>query len=86
MEQIKGNFKEREIIYIAQYLKHKALYIVGTGEQLSECLSKHCYNIKNRPDKSELAKYYHENCDINLNLNVTILEIYKNFNSAWLEH
>ena len=76
MEKIKGigNFKERWIIYIAQYLKHKALYIVGTREQLSEHFSKDCYDIRNKPDKSDLAKYYHKNCDVNLNLNVTILE------------
>ena len=58
MEKIKGtgNCKEREIIYAAQCSKHKVLYIGHTGEQLSERFSKHCYDIKNRPDNIELAK------------------------------
>ena len=59
-----GNCKEREVIYIAQCIKHTALYIGGTGEKLSEHFSKHCY-IRNRPGNREHAKYYHENFDIN---------------------
>ena len=51
-----GNCKEREIIYAAPCSKHKIVYIGHTGEQLSERLSKHCYNITNGPDNSELAK------------------------------
>ena len=50
-EKIKGtgNCKGREIIYATQSSKHKVLYIGHTGEQLSECFSKHRYNIKHRP-------------------------------------
>ena len=75
-EKIKGtgNCKEREIIYAAQCSKHKVLYIGHTGEQLSERFSKHCYNFKNRPDNSELAKHFHENHNLSDHLNVTILE------------
>ena len=36
--------------------------------------SKHRYDIKNRPDNSEPAKYFHESHNINDNLNVTILQ------------
>ena len=58
-EKIKGtgNCKEREIIYAAQYFKHK-VYIGHTGEQLSQRFSKHCYGIKNRPDNSKLANIF----------------------------
>ena len=75
-EKIKGtgNCKEREIIYAAQCSKHKVLYIRHTGEQLAERFSKHRYDIKNRPDNSELAKHFHESHNLNNDLNVTILQ------------
>ena len=75
-EKIKGtgNCKEREIIYVAQCSKHKVLYTGHTGEQLSERFSKHRYDIKNRPDNSELAKHFHESHNLNDDLNVTILQ------------
>ena len=75
-EKIKGtgNCKEREIIYAAQCSKHKVLNIGHTGEQLSERFSKHRYDIKNRPDNSELAKHSHESHNLNNDLNVTILQ------------
>ena len=69
-----GNCKEREIIYAAQCSKYKVLYIGHTGEQLAESLSKHCYDIKNRPDNSELAKHFYESNNLNNDLNVTILQ------------
>ena len=75
-EKIKGtgDCKEREIIYAAQCSKHKVLYIGHTGEQLSERFSKHCYDIKNRPDNSELSNHFHENHNLSDHLNITILE------------
>ena len=69
-----GNCKERETIYVAQCFKHKVLYIGHTGEQLPEHFSKHRYYIKNRPDDSELAKYFKENHNLKDDLNVTILQ------------
>ena len=62
-EKIKGtgNCKEREIIYAAQCSKDKVLYIGHTGEQLSECFSKH-------------AKHFHESHNLNNDINVTILQ------------
>ena len=47
-------------------------YILDTGEQLSESFSKQSYDIKNRPDNSNLANLFHESHNINDNLNVTI--------------
>ena len=55
-------------------LKHKLLYIRHTGEQLSQRFSKHRYDIKNRPDNSELVKHFHESHNLNYDLNVTILQ------------
>ena len=53
-----GNCKEKEIIYAAQCSKYNFLYIGDTGEQLAQRFSKHCYDIKNRPDNSDLAKNF----------------------------
>ena len=39
-----------------------------------ERFSKHRHDIKNRPDNSELAKYYHEIHNLNNDLNKTILQ------------
>ena len=55
-----GNCNEREMIYAAQCSKHRVLYIEHTGEQLSEHFRKHRYDIKSRPDNSELEKRFHE--------------------------
>ena len=41
---------------------------------ISEHFSKHCYDIKNRPESSKLAKYFHKYYNINDNLHVIILE------------
>ena len=75
-EKIKdtGNCNEKEIVYAAQYFKHKVLYIGHKGEQLSERFSKHCYSTKNKPENSDLGKHFHESHNINDNLNVTILQ------------
>ena len=82
MKKIKGtgNCKEREIIYAGRRSEHKILYTRHTGEQLSELISKHRYDTKNRPDNNELAKHLHESRNINDNLNVTILQ--KNIKTA----
>ena len=75
-EKVKGtgSCKKREIIYTAQCSKHKVLYIRHTGEQLAEHLPKHHYNIKNRPENSELAKQFRENHNFKDDANVTILQ------------
>ena len=76
-EKIKGtgNCKEREIIYAdLQCSKHKVLYIGHTREQLSERLSKHRYDVKNRPCNSELKNIFTKVIISNDDLNVTILQ------------
>ena len=44
------------------------MYTGHNGEQFLEHFCKHCCNIENRPDNSELAKYFNENYDVNNNL------------------
>ena len=62
------------LICAAQCSKHKVLHIGDTGKQLSDHFSKRRYDIKNRPDNSELAKHSHESRNLNNDLNVTILQ------------
>ena len=69
-----GNCEERDVVYAEPCFKHKVLYIGHTGGQLSERFSKHCYDIKNRPDNSKLAKNFRQSHIINNNLDVTILQ------------
>ena len=68
------NCKESEVNYAAQCFKHKVLYIGHTGEQLSECSSKHCCNIKKWQNNTELAKHFYQIHKINDNFNVSILQ------------
>ena len=68
------NCKEREVIYAAECFKDKVWYIEHTEQQLSECFSKHRYDINNMPDNSEFEKHFHESHNMNDNLNVTILQ------------
>ena len=69
-----GNCKEREVIYTAECFKDKVWHIEHTEEQLSECFSKHRYDINNMPGNSEFEKHFHESHNMNDNLNVTILQ------------
>ena len=75
-EKSKGirNCKEREVIYVTHYSKHKVLCIGHTGKQISERFFKHRYDIKNRPDKSEFENLFHKSHNINDSLNITILQ------------
>jgi len=69
-----GNCKTRNIIYAAKCKKHKIIYTGHTSEQLNTRFSKHKYDIKNRPDNSELAEHFNKNHDINKDLEIYILE------------
>ena len=48
------------MIYAAKCLKHQKIYVGHTGECLRDRFSKHRYDIKNRPDNSELARHFHD--------------------------
>ena len=41
--------------------KHNLICVGQTGERLCDRFSKHRYDIKNRPDNSELAEHFHKN-------------------------
>ena len=69
-----GNCKSSGVIYAAQCKIHNLIYIGHTGEKLSERFSKHRYDIKKRPDNSELARHFHVNHDIDNDMDVTILQ------------
>ena len=55
-----GTCKSKGLIYAATCKKHDLIYIGHTGEKLSDRFSKHRYDIKNRPDNSELASHFHQ--------------------------
>ena len=64
------------IFYKAQCLGH-------TPEQISEHFSKHCYGIKNGPERSKLPKHFHKYHNINANLHGNILQNNIKTASTW---
>ena len=50
------------------------IYWTYRGTTFRTRFSKHRYDIKKKPDNSELAKHFHENHNLSDDLNVTILE------------
>ena len=66
--------KSRNVIYAALCKKHNLIYVGQTGETLSDRFSKHRYDIRKRPENSELAQHFHFNHDLDKDLGVTILE------------
>ena len=56
-----GNCQTKNLIYAARCKKHDAIYVGQTGEKLCDRFSKHRYDIKSRPDNSELAEHFHKN-------------------------
>ena len=69
-----GTCKSKGVVYAARCKKHLKLYVGQTGERLSDRFSKHRYDIKNRPDNTELAAHFHENHSIDDDLDVIILQ------------
>ena len=74
-EKIKGtgNCKEKEVIYAEQCSKQSFVYWTNRRTTV-RALSKHRYNIKNKLENSELAKYFHQSHNTNGKLEVTILQ------------
>ena len=62
------------VIYAATCTKHNLIYIGHTGEKLSDRFSKHRYDIKHRPDNSELAAHFHQDHDISRDMKIKILQ------------
>ena len=56
-----GNCQSRNLIYAAICKRHNKIYVGQTGDTLCDRFSKHRYDIKKRPDNSELAEHFHKN-------------------------
>ena len=69
-----GSCKTTGVIYAATCTKHNLIYIGHTGEKLSDRFSKHRYDIKQRPDNSELAAHFHQDHDISSDMRIQILQ------------
>ena len=55
-----GNCNSSGVIYAPRCKQHDLICVGHTGEKLRDRFSKHCYDIKYRPDNSELARHFHE--------------------------
>ena len=55
-----GNCRTQGVIYAACCKKHDVIYVGHTGESLNDRFSKHRYDIKKRPENSELAAHFHK--------------------------
>ena len=53
-----GNCKSRNLIYAARCIKCDVIYVGQTGDTISNRFSKHRYDIKKRPENSELAEHF----------------------------
>ena len=60
-----GTCSSRNLIYAVRCKKCKTFYIGQTGEKLQDRMSKHRYDIRKRPENSELAEHFHLNHDLN---------------------
>ena len=54
-----GNCNSSGVIYAARCKQHDLICVGHTGEKLRDRFSKHRYDIKYRPDNSELARHFH---------------------------
>ena len=68
-----GTCKTSNVVYAARCKIHNTLYVGHTGDPLSSRFAKHRYDIKNRPNNSELAEHFHQNHSPT-DLEVTILK------------
>ena len=55
-----GTCTTQNVIYAARCKKHNCIYVGHTGEELRTRFSKHRYDVKSRPDNSELAEHFHK--------------------------
>ena len=62
------------VIYVARCKKHQILYVGHTSETLATRFAKHQYDIKKRPNNSELAEHFYCDHDIEKDLDVTIVQ------------
>ena len=69
-----GTCSSRNLIYAVRCTKCNCLYIGQTGEKLQDRMSKHRYDIRKRPENSELAEHFHRNHDPEEDMEVYILQ------------
>ena len=55
-----GNCQTKNLIYAAICTRHDMICIGQTGATLSSRFNRHRYDIKNRPDNSEIAEHFHK--------------------------
>ena len=54
-----GTCRTKGVIYAARCKKHDLIYVGHTGVELKDRFSKHRYDIRHRPDNTELAEHFH---------------------------
>ena len=69
-----GTCRSKGVIYAAICKKCNKIYVGQTGEELKDRFSKHRYDIKKRPDNSELAEHFHKDHCIDQDMEVLILQ------------
>ena len=69
-----GTCRSKGVVYAAICTKCSKIYVGQTGDQLKDRFSKHRYDIKKRPDNSELAEHFHKDHSIDKDMKVLILQ------------
>ena len=70
-----GSATDKNVVYAAECLKHKCLYVGVTKLQLNERFNIHRSDITNYPDRCELPGHFHKyECDFDKDLRVSILQ------------
>ena len=70
-----GKPTDKSVVYAAECMKHKLIYIGQIGDQLNNCFSSHRSDIRCYPDRCELSKHFNSNdCDFEKDLQISILE------------
>ena len=54
-----GTCRSRNVVYAAICTKCYLIYVGHTGTELKERFSKHRYDIKKRPENTDLAEHFH---------------------------
>ena len=70
-----GKPTDKSVVYAAECMKHKLIYIRQTGDQLNNRFNSHRSDIRCYPDRCELSKHFNNNdCDFEKDLKISILE------------
>ena len=70
-----GKPTDKNVVYAAECIKHKLIYIGQTRDQLNNCFNRHISDISCYPECCELSKHFNSNdCDFEKDLKILILE------------